>query len=214
MWLRRRELRLRNRLLPQILHGNYIVSSLLRSLYFTVGGSFPPENHFLAWNGYILRISGAPYSSKWNCFWEFVEHTILDKWFKFGVDWTFRSWFLASFVKQAPPTNFGSLLRTNGMDYQNVAWISLSHGSRDHVCRFLWDLEKICRKRSKKCVLKKIQNCGKSILTQMGVAYMERCVMSQGIQGKRNFNFMTYGSRVIRQNVKWAVIAPPRGRLM
>ena len=57
--------------------------------------------------------------------------------------------------------------------------------------------------------MEKIQNGGKSILTEMGVAYMESCVMTQGIQGKKDFDFTTYGSRVIGQNVKWAVIAPP-----
>ena len=36
----------------------------------------------------------------------------------------------------------------------------------------------------------------------MGVAYMGRCVMTQGIQGKKNFDFTTYGSRVMGQNVK------------
>ena len=62
-----------------------------------------------------------------------------------------------------------------------------SDRSRDHVCRFLWDLDKNWSKRSEKCVLEKIQNGGKSILAQMGVAYVERCVMDQGIQGKKNF---------------------------
>ena len=38
----------------------------------------------------------------------------------------------------------------------------------------------------------------------MGVAYMGRCVMTQRIQGKKNFEFTTYGSRVIGQNVKQA----------
>ena len=57
--------------------------------------------------------------------------------------------------------------------------------------------------------MEKIQDGGKSILTEMGVAYMERCVMDQGIHGKKNFNFSTYGSRVISQNVKMAVIAQP-----
>tara|TARA_B110000014_G_scaffold167429_1_gene118607 strand:+ start:168 stop:341 length:174 start_codon:yes stop_codon:yes gene_type:complete len=57
--------------------------------------------------------------------------------------------------------------------------------------------------------LEKIQDGGKSILAQMGVAYMERCVLTQGIQGKKNFNFPIYGSRVTGQNVKWAVMAPP-----
>ena len=86
--------------------------------------------------------------------------------------------------------------------------------SRDTVCKFSWDLDEVCRNRSEKCVLKKIQNGGKSILTQMGVAYMERCVMTQGIQGKKNFDFTTYGSRVMGQKVKRAVIAPPSGRKM
>ena len=39
-----------------------------------------------------------------------------------------------------------------------------------------------------------------------------KCVMSQGIQGKRNFKIPSYGSTVIGQNVKTfktAVIAPP-----
>ena len=54
-----------------------------------------------------------------------------------------------------------------------------------------------------------IQNGGKSLPAEMGVAYMERCVMTQGMLGKKNFKFMTYGSRVMGQNVKWAVIAPP-----
>ena len=62
-----------------------------------------------------------------------------------------------------------------------------SDRSRDHVCRFLWDLDKNWSKRSEKCVLEKIQNGGKSILAQMGVAYVERCVLDQGIQGKKNF---------------------------
>ena len=57
------------------------------------------------------------------------------------------------------------------------------------------------------CVLKKILNGGKSILTQMGVAYMGSCVVTQVIQGKY-FYFTTYGS-IIGQNIKWAVIAPP-----
>ena len=46
----------------------------------------------------------------------------------------------------------------------------------------------------------------------MGVAYMENCIMSQGVQGKKNFDFPTYGSRVMGQNVKRPVIAPPWGR--
>ena len=78
--------------------------------------------------------------------------------------------------------------------------------SRDDVYHFLWDLDTICSFCSKKCVLDKIQNGGKSILTEMGVAYMGRCVMTQGIQGKKNFDCTTYGSRVIRQNVKCAAI--------
>ena len=97
------------------------------------------------------------------------------------------------------------------MEYHNITWIPLSHGSRDHVCQFSWDLEKICRKISKKCVLKKIQNGWKSILMQMGVAYLGRCVTIQGIQGNNNFDFPTHGSRVIDQKVTWAVIAPPLG---
>ena len=46
-------------------------------------------------------------------------------------------------------------------------------------------------------------------MTQMGVAYLGRCGRTQGIQGKNNFDFPTYGSRVIVKKVKWAVIAPP-----
>ena len=122
--------------------------------------------------------------------------------------------FFIFFVKQAPPAKFGRLLRTNAMEYRNITWIPLSHRSRDHVCQFSWDLEKTCGKHSKKCVLKKIQNGGKSFYTQMGVAYLGRCVRTQGIQGKKNFDFPTYGSRVRGQNVKWAVIAPPWGRLI
>ena len=48
----------------------------------------------------------------------------------------------------------------------------------------------------------------------MAVAYMGRCVMTHRIQGKINFDFTTYGSRVIGENVKWSDIAPPWGRLM
>ena len=118
------------------------------------------------------------------------------------------------FAKRAPPANFGSPLRTNGMDYRNIPWVCSLHGFIDHVYRFLCNLKKICRKRSKKCVLEKIQDGGKSIMAQMGVAYMGRCVLTQGIQGKKNFNFPIYGSRVTGQNVKWAVIAPPWGRVM
>ena len=44
---------------------------------------------------------------------------------------------------------------------------------------------------------------------QMGVAYVERCVMVHGILRKKNLDFTTYGSKVISQNVKWAGIAPP-----
>ena len=70
-------------------------------------------------------------------------------------------------------------------------------------------MDKICRRKSKKCVFEKMQNGGKSILTEMGVAYVGRCVMTQGILGTKNFDFTTYGARVIGQNVKWALIAPP-----
>ena len=70
-------------------------------------------------------------------------------------------------------------------------------------------MAQICRNRDKKCVLEKIQNGGKSILAQMGVAYLERCVMVQGILGKKYFDFTTYGSTVISQNIKQAGIAPP-----
>ena len=47
-------------------------------------------------------------------------------------------------------------------------------------------------------------------MVQMGVAYLERCVMVQGILRKNNLDFMTYayGSGV-NQNVNQAVIAPP-----
>ena len=34
-------------------------------------------------------------------------------------------------------------------------------------------------------------------------AYMGRCATTQGIQGKGNFEFMSYGSRVIGANIKW-----------
>ena len=165
-------------------------------------------------HGCISRIGGAPYGSKRKCFQEFVKRRTLAVWFKSDVDRTLLScFFYFFFVKQAPPAKFGRLLRTNAMEYRNITLIPLSHRSRDHVCQFSWDLEKICGKSSKKCVLKKIQNGGKSILTQMGVAYLGRCATTQGIQGKNNFDFPTYGSRVIGQNVKWAVIAPPWGRL-
>ena len=117
------------------------------------------------------------------------------------------------FAKRAPPANFGSALRTNGMDYRNIPWVCLSHGFIDHVYRFLCDLKKICRKSSKKCVSEIIQDGGKSILAQMGVAYMERCVSTQGIQGEKNFHFPTHGSKVTGQNVKFLVIAPPCGRV-
>ena len=118
------------------------------------------------------------------------------------------------FAKWAPPANFGSLLRKNGMDYRRILWVYSLHGFIDHVYRFWWHLKKICRKGSKKCVLEKIQDGGKSIMAQMGVAYMGRCVLTQGIQGKNNFHFPIYGSRVTGQNVKWAVIAPPWGRVL
>ena len=57
--------------------------------------------------------------------------------------------------------------------------------------------------------MKKIQNVGKSIQKQMGMAYMGRFVMIHRIQRKINFDFTTYGSRVIEENVKWSDIAPP-----
>ena len=41
------------------------------------------------------------------------------------------------------------------------------------------------------------------------LTYMGRCVTTQGIQEKRHLDITTYGSGVIVQNVKWAVIAPP-----
>ena len=115
------------------------------------------------------------------------------------------------FAKRAPPANFGIALRTNGQDYRNIPWIGSSGGFIDHVYRFLWHLKKICGKGSKKCVLEKIQDGGKSILTQMGVAYMGRCVSTQGIQGKKNFNFPTYGSRVTRQVVRYSATMWPSG---
>ena len=46
-------------------------------------------------------------------------------------------------------------------------------------------------------------------VAKIGVAYVDRCVMVQGILRKNNFDFTTYGSTVISQNVKWAGIAPP-----
>ena len=46
-------------------------------------------------------------------------------------------------------------------------------------------------------------------MAQMGVAYVARWVMVQGILGKNNLGFMTYGSRVISQR---PVIVPPWGR--
>ena len=100
----------------------------------------------------------------------------------------------------------------SAMEDRNITWIPSLHGSRDHECRVSWDFEGKCGKRSEKCVLRKSRNGGKSILTQMGVAYLGRCVRTQGIQGKNNFVFPTYGARVTGQNVKWAVIAPPWGR--
>ena len=41
------------------------------------------------------------------------------------------------FAKRAPPANFGSPLRTNGMDYRNIPWVCSLHGFIDHVYRFL-----------------------------------------------------------------------------
>ena len=70
-------------------------------------------------------------------------------------------------------------------------------------------LRKYVGKVAKSVFCTKMQNGGKSSQTQMGVAYLEKCVTTQGIQGKKNLDFPTYGSRVIGQNVKWAVIAPP-----
>ena len=186
----------------------------LDRLCFVLGGLVPPENRDSPRNRDVLHVGGAPYGSKWKCFWGFVERRTLDVWVKFGVDRTFRWRFLAFFVKRDYPASFGGLLRTNGTNYRNIAWMSLSHGSRDRVYRFSWVLEKICRKSSEKCVLQKIQNGGKSILTQMGVAYLGGCARTQGIQGKKNFDFPTYGSRDIGQKVKWVVIAPPWGRLI
>ena len=89
-----------------------------------------------------------------------------------------------------------------------------SDGSRDLVNHFLRDLDKICRNRNEKCVLKRTQNGGKSISTQMGVAYMGSWVITQGIQGKGNFDFTMCGLRVIGQKVKCAVIATPWGQRM
>ena len=43
--------------------------------------------------------------------------------------------------------------------------------------------------------------------------YIGSSAMIQGIQGKTIFDCTTYGSRVKGQNVKWPVIAPPRGKL-
>ena len=207
MWLPRRGSRVRD---PRKTPGP---ASLPRSLVFRSGRTGTPENRVSARNGYVSCVGGAPYGSKWKCFWGFVERRALDVWFEFGVDRTFCLWFLAFFVKRTPPAKFGRLLRTNGTEYRNIAWKPLWHRSRDHVWRFSWDSEEICWKSSEKWFLKKIQNGGKSSYTQMGVAYLGRCGTTQGIQGKKNFDFPTYGSRVIGQNVKCAVIAPPWGRL-
>ena len=54
--------------------------------------------------------------------------------------------------------------------------------------------------------------CYSATMRAIGMSYMGRCVMTQGIQGNYNLKFPTYGSRVTGQNVKWAVIAPPWGR--
>ena len=47
----------------------------------------------------------------------------------------------------------------------------------------------------------------------MGVAYMDRCVLIQGMHEKWNFESRTHGSEVMGEYVKWAVIAPPSGDL-
>ena len=89
-----------------------------------------------------------------------------------------------------------------------------SEWSRDLVCLFLWDLDEIWTNKSEKSYLEKIQNGGKSVEMQMGVAYMWICVLSQGLQGKRLFCFRSYGWGNTEWKVKRAVIAPPWGRPM
>ena len=84
--------------------------------------------------------------------------------------------------------------------------------SRDHVYHFSWDLGKICRRKSQKCVLKKMLICCKFLLDGNGRTHVARCVRTQGIHRNNNFEFTTYGSRVIEENVKWAIVAPPWGQ--
>ena len=76
----------------------------------------------------IWRICSGPYGSKWKCIWGYTESMTLDMWLKFGIDWMFRSWFLASFLsnKLLPPTSEA--------DYGQTVWaIKKSHRYTDHV---------------------------------------------------------------------------------
>ena len=50
---------------------------------------------------------------------------------------------------------------------------------------------------------------GKYISAQIGLTYIGRSVSTQGIQEKWNFDFTMYGYKVIGQNVKCPIIAPP-----
>ena len=49
----------------------------------------PPGKRVLARNGYVSRVCGAPYGSKWKCFGGFVVYATCDLWLKFSVDSTF-----------------------------------------------------------------------------------------------------------------------------
>ena len=156
---------------------------------FVPAGPVPTEIAFRHETVNFRASVAPPYGWNWKCFWGFVERKTLDVWFEFGVDRTLRSWFLAFLVKWAPPAKFRRLLRTNGMEYRNIARYPLSYRYRDHVWRFSWDLEKICRKSSEKCVLKKIQNGGKKYPYANGRGLSQNFLHIPRNSGKKEFWF-------------------------
>ena len=130
--------------------------------------------------------------------------------------WLYILFMIYGYVLQNRP-----LPLTSEACYGRTVWtieISIEYVYRmgaETLCTDFCDIwRKYVGKGAKSVFWRKCLIAEKSILAQMGVAYTGRCVMTQGIQGKNNFNYPTYGSRVISQNVKWAVIAPPWGRLM
>ena len=165
-------------------------------------------------HGCISRIGGAPYRSKRKCFQEFVKRRTLAVWFKSDVDRTLLSCFFLFFW-------WNRLLLLNSEDYyERTLWniaISLEylyHIGPEIMCanfREIW--RKYVGKVAKSVFWRKFKMAENLSWRKWAWSIWGDAPQPKESREKNNFDFPTYGSRVIGQNVKCAVIAPPWGRL-